>query len=76
MTGMLPRAIATWTLLIYSATVILQAMKADPPLDSRCRDKFLVQSAAISADKDFSNIATIVRSSHTQKFNCLILTSC
>lgn len=40
--------------------VLLQAMKADPPLDSRCRDKFLVQSAAITADKDFANIATVV----------------
>ncbi|CEJ80739.1 hypothetical protein VHEMI00906 [[Torrubiella] hemipterigena] len=43
----------------FDVTVLLQAMKADPPLDSRCRDKFLVQSAAITADKDFANIATL-----------------
>ena len=26
-------------------------MKEDPPLDARCRDKFLVQSVAIDADQ-------------------------
>ncbi|CAF9913399.1 MAG: hypothetical protein GOMPHAMPRED_007890 [Gomphillus americanus] len=31
--------------------VLLQAMKEDPPLDARCRDKFLVQSVAIDADQ-------------------------
>lgn len=35
-------------------------MKEDPPLDARCRDKFLVQSVAISADQDIYNIAAIV----------------
>jgi hypothetical protein len=39
--------------------VLLQAMKEDPPPDARCRDKFLVQSVAISADKDVSNVAQI-----------------
>jgi len=39
--------------------VLLQAMKEDPPLDIRCRDKFLVQSVAISPDSDPSNIAAI-----------------
>lgn len=41
--------------------VLLQAMKADPAPDARCRDKFLVQSALITADKDFSSIASVVR---------------
>ncbi|CZT09255.1 hypothetical protein WAI453_005694 [Rhynchosporium graminicola] len=40
-------------------TVLLQAMKQDPPLDIKCRDKFLVQSVAISADKEFINIQSI-----------------
>lgn len=30
--------------------VLLQTMKEDPPLDVRCKDKFLVQSVAIPAD--------------------------
>lgn len=40
--------------------VLLQAMKEDPPLDARCRDKFLVQSVPISPDQDIGNIAAIV----------------
>ncbi|KAI1840371.1 hypothetical protein JX266_013424 [Neoarthrinium moseri] len=39
--------------------VILQAMKQEPPLDTKCRDKFLVQSVPISGDKEFSNLASI-----------------
>lgn len=31
-------------------------------MDTKCRDKFLVQSVAISSDKEFSNLAAIVRS--------------
>jgi hypothetical protein len=30
--------------------VLLQTMKEDPPLDARCKDKFLVQSVAIPSD--------------------------
>ncbi|KAH7356463.1 PapD-like protein [Rhexocercosporidium sp. MPI-PUGE-AT-0058] len=40
-------------------TVLLQAMKQDPPLDIKCRDKFLVQSVAVTADKEFTNIQSI-----------------
>jgi len=39
--------------------VLLQAMKEDPPLDQKCRDKFLVQSVIIPADKDLSNISSV-----------------
>ncbi|KAF2142421.1 uncharacterized protein K452DRAFT_226925 [Aplosporella prunicola CBS 121167] len=39
--------------------VLLQAMKEDPPPDARCRDKFLVQSVAVTADKEFNNVAQI-----------------
>lgn len=40
-------------------TVLLQAMKVEPPADAKCRDKFLVQSVAVTADKEFTNIAAI-----------------
>jgi hypothetical protein len=36
-------------------------MKVEPPADAKCRDKFLVQSVAVTADKEFTNIAAIVR---------------
>ncbi|KAF2759592.1 VAMP-associated protein [Pseudovirgaria hyperparasitica] len=39
--------------------VLLQSMKEDPPPDAKCRDKFLVQSVAVSADREFSNVASI-----------------
>ncbi|KAF9880753.1 integral er membrane protein [Colletotrichum karsti] len=41
-------------------TVLLQAMKAEPPMDAKCRDKFLVQSVPITADKEFASIANIL----------------
>ncbi|KAM0261833.1 hypothetical protein ACHAQJ_002036 [Trichoderma viride] len=44
----------------FDVTVLLQAMKADPPLDAKCRDKFLVQSAPITADKEFASIASVL----------------
>ncbi|KAI0885631.1 VAMP-associated protein [Annulohypoxylon maeteangense] len=40
-------------------SVILQAMKQEPPVDAKCRDKFLVQSVPITGDKEFSNLASI-----------------
>ena len=40
--------------------VLLQAMKEDPPLDARCRDKFLVQSGPINPDQVTSSVAAIV----------------
>lgn len=38
--------------------VLLQAMKEDPPLDTKCRDKFLVQSVAIKAENE-TNVSQI-----------------
>jgi len=35
-------------------------MKNEPPLDAKCRDKFLVQSVAVTAEKEFTNITQIV----------------
>ncbi|KAL7796057.1 PapD-like protein [Trichoderma ceciliae] len=46
----------------FDVTVLLQAMKADPPLDAKCRDKFLVQSAPITSDKEFASIASVLES--------------
>jgi hypothetical protein len=42
--------------------VLLQAMRQEPPLDAKCRDKFLVQSVAVTADKEFTNTGSIVSS--------------
>ena len=39
-------------------TVLLQAMKEDPPLDAKCRDKFLVQSVHVS-DTTESNLTSL-----------------
>ncbi|PNY27539.1 Uncharacterized protein TCAP_02530 [Tolypocladium capitatum] len=46
----------------FDVTVLLQAMKADPPLDARCRDKFLVQAAPITPDKEFASITSVLDS--------------
>lgn len=35
-------------------------MKAEPTPDTKCRDKFLVQSAPITGDKEFTSIAEVV----------------
>ncbi|KAK5660087.1 hypothetical protein OQA88_13556 [Cercophora sp. LCS_1] len=40
-------------------SVLLQAMKQEPPADQKCRDKFLVQSVTITADKEFTNVQQI-----------------
>ena len=44
-------------------SVLLQAMREDPPPDARCRDKFLVQTVTLSQDSDASDIPSIVCSS-------------
>lgn len=40
-------------------SVLLQAMKEDPPLEAKCRDKFLVQSVAVPANHEFTNVASV-----------------
>ncbi len=35
-------------------------MKEDPPLDAKCKDKFLVQSVAITDDKEAITVSEIV----------------
>lgn len=44
----------------FDVSVLLQAMKQDPPPDAKCRDKFLVQSAPITADKEFASVANVL----------------
>jgi len=34
-------------------------MKEDPPPDAKCRDKFLVQSVLVTADKEFTNVGSL-----------------
>jgi len=43
----------------FDVSVLLQAMKQEPPADAKCRDKFLVQSASITGDKEFASIASV-----------------
>lgn len=45
---------------LMDSIVLLQAMREDPAPDAKCRDKFLVQSIAITPERDIGNIATIV----------------
>ena len=44
----------------------LQAMKEEPPLNAKCKDKFLIQSTNITPDKEQLPLADIV--SHTSNF--------
>ncbi|KAL4809056.1 PapD-like protein [Aspergillus unguis] len=39
--------------------VLLQAMKDEPALDAKCKDKFLVQTVAVTKDMEFANVSSI-----------------
>ncbi len=41
--------------------VMLQAMKEEPPLNSKCKDKFLIQSMLIPAEKAAIPLHDLVR---------------
>ena len=43
-----------------AVSVQLQPMKEEPPLNVKCKDKFLVQSTLITADKEHLSLADIV----------------
>lgn len=45
-------------------TVLLQPMKEDPPPGTKCRDKFLVQSAIITPDRETRPLQELVRNHH------------
>lgn len=44
-------------------SVLLQAMKDEPAADAKCKDKFLVQTVAVTREMEFSNVTSIVRQS-------------
>ena len=46
--------------MLNVVTVLLQAMKDDPPLDAKCKDKFLVQSIAITPERESGSVQSIV----------------
>ncbi|KAB8239841.1 phosphatidylinositol-binding protein scs2 [Aspergillus alliaceus] len=39
--------------------VLLQAMKEEPTPDAKCKDKFLVQTVAVTRDMEFANVTSI-----------------
>ena len=41
---------------------MLQAMKEEPPLAAKCKDKFLIQSTVITPEKETLSLQEIVRS--------------
>lgn len=48
---------------------MLQAMKEDPPLNAKCKDKFLIQSTLITPEKESKALHDIVRLSASMHFN-------
>lgn len=61
--------------------VVLQAMKEEPPMDHKCRDKFLFQSTIISAEHESSSIQVLWSAVeaknrddiHEKKIRCVFL---
>jgi hypothetical protein len=49
----------TATMTSLTLPVLLQALKEDPPLDFKCRDKFLVQSVLVSSDATDANVTSM-----------------
>ena len=41
---------------------MLQAMKEEPPLAAKCKDKFLIQSTTITPEKETLSLSDIVSS--------------
>ena len=39
-------------------------MKEEPAADAKCKDKFLVQSVAVTKDMEFANVTSIVSCAH------------
>jgi hypothetical protein len=51
----------TLSSVLTPSLVSLQPFKVEPGPDVKCKDKFLVQTVAVTPDKEFANIAEIVR---------------
>ena len=47
---------------------MLQAMKEEPPLAAKCKDKFLIQSTTITPEKETLSLADIVSTSSLPSF--------
>ena len=45
---------------VAGRSVMLQAMKEEPPLAAKCKDKFLIQSTTITPEKETLSLADIV----------------
>ena len=52
---------------------MLQAMKEEPPLNAKCKDKFLIQSTLLTPEKEGQDI---VRSYHVPFMPCVVLLCC
>jgi hypothetical protein len=53
---------------MMECVVLLQAMKEEPATDAKCKDKFLVQSVAVTGgDMEYSNVTSIVRHLRNRK---------
>lgn len=46
---------------LFRGIVMLQAMKEDPPLNHKCKDKFLIQSTIITPEKETMPLQDLVR---------------
>lgn len=49
-----------WELDI-SLAVMLQPLKEEPPLNAKCKDKFLIQSTLVTPEKEQKPLGEIVR---------------
>ena len=47
-------------LIHHTLLVMLQALKEEPPLNTKCKDKFLIQSTIITPDKETLALSDIV----------------
>jgi hypothetical protein len=47
-------------------------MKDEPAPDAKCKDKFLVQTVAVTKDMEFANVSSIVRVLGTSTWLSLI----
>ena len=45
---------------LHISLVMLQALKEEPPLNTKCKDKFLIQSTIITPDKETLALSDIV----------------
>ncbi|KAJ0420755.1 PapD-like protein [Aspergillus carlsbadensis] len=45
--------------VVDKVIVLLQAMKDEPAPDAKCKDKFLVQTVAVTKDMEFANVSSI-----------------